>query len=915
MKKLLFTLLICAFAVLISLSAFAAETVYVKDGGNGNGASASTPVGSLSAAANALDGKGGTIVLVGDTTVSAKTTIPEQSGDLTITAQNGAKILIKSRLQFARNTNANTFTIDAPIDVTANFTCYMFGGANNIVFTENCVMTTSGGGNLRFYGGLQSSEAESIDDLIITLPYSITVENGNFYEFSGGHFRNSGDTYIGTIASPISINISGGTFGVEGDYSDALSARKTFSAFSVGGMNFLADDATLTVSGGTFNTPIYISGRIGTTHSPAQNISKKVATNKDYYAQDGDVTVTISGGTFNGGAVCDTYVDAGYSRLMRGDYTVTVTGGNFKTGTIFDATQVKAYAGETNKATITYADGLDITAKRFDVVNGEAVTYEEPTRVAFIGDSITEGHSSSNWMFGSYPALYLEKALADGEDVIVSNFGVSSGGMRPMAVRYYPAMVAYPIGLEENDADIYVFALGINDADYVGRSNGALNEYKTRYMNLIEEHGDKVDTDKVYITAITPLTSATPEKRLRAVSLVRPTQKEIATELNAADNGKYTFIDLYALLYPKFSSAPSTYLKDGIHPNDTGYALYATTLYNAIKNKAYTNDSIKKTDIYVSDSGTRFGAGTKESPISYLEYALSLCADTATIHIIDTITFDGNIHTPMGMTKLTIVGESSNATLQITTTGSLFFACSPIQLENFKLVQKDQGANSDLTLVANYNDFVATTTFTNEGTLRFYAGFVVFGDRSTVNLAESMHFDTVKTASSDNDCTIKINGGKYTLLIGGSRLFATTSPIGTYSGDMTLSVAGNASASNEEYSGMNGMNYYTGTIVAQIYKWGNIKINDNSIISYLANNKYDPTKNTGTLKVTVADGVGNGRVVIGDFNGDGKYNVSDMLIALRGLINGNTESLAANYYGVSNITIKNIVSLLKKTVG
>lgn len=918
MKKIVTLLAILSLCVLLAVAA-SAKTVYVKDGGTGNGSSESAPLGSFQSAVDALGGEGGTIVLVGNVT-RGTVTIPDQSGDLTVTAKNGAKMLITGRTTIEKNKNNNVYTFDMPIDIATDAACSFVGGFNSVVFTKNFKVTLSGGekASFSYYGGIICENTNNWN-AITTRPYSITVNGGTFARFECGNLRSetagtSGcSAVLGAIAAPITVTVNGGTFGVSGDYSKALAANKDVNGFSLSGMSILADDATLTINGGTFNMPIYAQGRKGHVSSSASANSTLTASDRKYYAADGDITIKITGGTFNGGAVCAGYTEAGYNQQLRGNFTVEVTGGTFKSGTVFDATQVKAYEGENKIASITYADGLGITAKRFDMVNGEKKTYQEPTRITFIGDSITEGHSSSNWLFGSYPALYLEKALADGNDVIVSNFGVSSGGMRPMAVRYYPAMVAYPIGLEENDADIYVFALGINDADYVGRSNGALNEYKTRYMNLIKEHGDKVDADKVYITAITPLTSSTPEKRLRAVSLVRPTQKEIATELNAADNGKYTFIDLYALLYPKFSSAPSTYLKDGIHPNDTGYALYATTLYNAIKNKSYTNNSIKKTDVYVSDNGTRFGAGTREDPISYLEYAFSICADTATIHILDTITFDGNIHTPKGMTKLTIIGESSNATLQITTTGSLFFACSPIQLEKFKLVQKDQGANSDLTLVANYNDFVTTTTFTNEGTLRFYAGFVVFGDRSTVNLAESMHFDTVKTASSDNDCTIKINGGKYTLLIGGSRLFATTSPIGTYSGDMTLSVAGNASASNEEYSGMNGMNYYTGTIVAHIYKWGNIKINDNSIISYLANNKYDPTKNTGTLKVSVADGVGNGRVIIGDFNGDGKYNVADALIALRGILNKNTADFAANYYGVSNLNLKNIVSLLKKT--
>ena len=725
MKKLLLALTVFLLVALLAMT-ISAKTVYVKDGGSGDGASESAPLGSFQSAVNALEGKGGTIVLVGDTTRGG-INFPEQSDDMTVTAKNGAKMLITGRTTLGKNTNSNIFTFDMPIDITVDAACSFVGNFNSVVFTENFKVTTSGGSNASFsyYGGI-ICDTENNAPAITELPYSITVNGGTFARFECGNYRTESvagsSSIVGSIAAPITVTVNGGTFGATGDYSEALKPNNDTNGFSLSGMSILADGGSLTINGGTFNMPIYLSGRKGQISSTATYVSTLTASDRKYYAVDGDITLKITGGTFNGGAVVAGYTETAFSQLVRGNVTVEITGGTFKSGTVFDATQVKAYDGENKIASITYPESLGITVKRFDKVNGKDVEYNEPTRIAFIGDSITEGHSATSRLLDSYPAKYLENALANGEDVIVSNFGVSSGGMRPMAIRYYPDMLAYPICLEESGADIYFFALGINDADYAGRSNGALEEYKSRYMNLIKEHGDKLDTDKVYITSISPLTSATPEKRVRAFSLVRPTQEQIVNELNATDSGKYVFIDLYSLLYPAFSSAPSTYLHDGIHPNDAGYILYGKTLYNAVKNKSYTNDSIKMTDIYVSDNGTRFGAGTKTSPISYLEYALSLCADTATIHILDTITFDGNIHTPMNMTKLTIVGEGTGATLQMTTTGSLFMVGSPIKLDNFKFVHKDLGASSDLTIVGNYNDVEITETFTNEGTLRFYAG-------------------------------------------------------------------------------------------------------------------------------------------------------------------------------------------------
>lgn len=919
MKRFLKIFMLLACSALLGIAAYA-NTVYVTDNGTGDGQSESTPIGTFKEAVDALGGKGGTIVLVGDVT-SGDVTFPEQSGDVTVTAITGAKMLVTGTITLGKNTNSNTFTFDMPVDVTLNQTCSFVGNFNSVVFTESFSVAASGGSDAAFdyYGGAVCGTSDDTP-AVTELPYSITVNGGTFSRFECGNYRSeSGGTsgcVVDSVAAPVTVTINGGSFGAEGDYSDALNPNNISNGFSLSGMSILADGGTLTVNGGTFNVPIYLLGRKGHVNANAATVSKLTASDRKYYAADGDITLKITGGTFNGGAVVAGYTEVSYSQLLRGNVTVEITGGSFKSGTVFDATQVKAYDGENKIASITYPEDLGITVKRFDEVNGETVSYTEPTRIAFIGDSITEGHSSTHKLLYSYPAQYLENALADGEDVIVSNFGVSGSTMNPTGT-YYPDMLAYPIGLEEVDADIYFFALGINDSDYVRRSNGALEEWYTRYKSLIKEHGDNPDTDKVYLTSICPIKCAfgAEERRASAFSLIRPTQQRIIEELKSTDESKYEYIDLYALLAPTFCSDIDSYLKDGVHPNDTGYAIYGETLYEAVKNNKYTNDAIKMTDIYVSDSGTMFGAGTADEPISGLAYALSLCADTATIHIIDTITFNGSFTTPINMDKLTIAGEGDGATFQMTTTGSLLFVGSTLKFENLNLVQKDKGESTDLTIIGNYNDIELAETFTNQGTLRFYAGKIVFGERSKVSLTESMHFDTEATASSSNECDIKINGGKYTILIGGNRLFANGAPLGTYSGNMYLTVGENVTVSNEEYSGMNGMNYYTGNIIANINGWGDIKIKDNSVINYVDGGRYDPTKNTGDIYVTVADGVGNGRVVAGDFSDNGETTVEDVLLAIKHLLNHTVGNASTHFYGVSEINLRHAIYLIKKVSG
>ena len=89
MKKtfLLCCLLLC---VCLALGATAAETtVYVADGGSGDGLTAAAPLGDLTAAYNALGADGGEIVIVGKYTLDANFTEPAHTGVVTLTQEVG----------------------------------------------------------------------------------------------------------------------------------------------------------------------------------------------------------------------------------------------------------------------------------------------------------------------------------------------------------------------------------------------------------------------------------------------------------------------------------------------------------------------------------------------------------------------------------------------------------------------------------------------------------------------------------------------------------------------------------------------------------------------------------------------------------------------------------------------------------
>ncbi|MBQ4151029.1 MAG: hypothetical protein IJC81_04430, partial [Clostridia bacterium] len=182
---------------------------------------------SLENAVAALDGEGGTITVTGTVTVSKSFTVPEQSGNLTITAANGGSLnFTATTLTFEKNTNANVITLNLPI-TTAGSGLTVFGGFNSIVFDKAFEVN----GKVNFYGGVDAKkglgiytntnvEEHKASNLaaITTLPYSITVENGTFGIFAGGNRRAAKECVYGSIAAKLDITVNGGTFSPEITY-------------------------------------------------------------------------------------------------------------------------------------------------------------------------------------------------------------------------------------------------------------------------------------------------------------------------------------------------------------------------------------------------------------------------------------------------------------------------------------------------------------------------------------------------------------------------------------------------------------------------------------------------------------------------------------------------------------------------
>ena len=917
--------LFCLFSFSVNAKDVNAKDVYVKSGAGGTGESVSDPVGFISHAVNLLGDAGGTVYVVGEYPLTSNFTVPEISGDITFKGLNGGSLSLSADIYGTVNTNDNVITFDLPVTVATAEDRYIFGGYNSITFGDNFAVISKNGGMLNFYGGVSVAKAEkNAFEGITNLPYNIVVNAGTFNNFTGGNFRSTISGMYGSIAAPISITVNGGTFGVAGDY-PTDSNNKNYKTFSVSGMSILASDATLTVNGGTFNCPIYIQGRTDTIPQSVSAHSLQKHLDKDFYAMDGDISVNITGGIFNGGMIGAYYTHASYTQLLRGNFDVNISGGTFKEGTKVDATQVKAYEGENKKATLTYSNVSNITPVRFDIVNGETVEYDEPIRVVFIGDSVTEGyvHSAAgvSRLTDSYPAKFLSYAEAAGEEVVVGNYGISGSGFLPSNAYYYGNRVTWNIVSEETDPDYVFMAMGLNDAQGAGGTNGGLETFAERLEYFSSVMGEYSSVKKVFITnaIINNDPSSCSMFTNRVATAMRPIQERVANKLAAVDS-RFVLFDLCG--FTREMAITEELFKDdnGIiheyaHPARAGHDFMGLCCYNAAFKGEYVPDEYRLTDIYVSDSGNPYGKGTADDPISAIDYAFTLMKPDVevTLHIVGTVTIaggssGGNAALSMAPSKLTVVGEGTDAVLSMPLANT-FKIYTDTKFDNLTL----KGA---LAIVCGYNNIEITDSVKIDGTWDFYAGYNVY---TTADPFTTATFDTVESASSDKDCIVTINGGTYKNFCLGNGRAAAKAPFGTYSGTMTATIGANVTVGNTNSAvlyGINGRNYLTGTINATINNWGDRVINEYVPIGSVdASTVYEPASNTGDINITLADGVDNDVIVACDFDGNGKVTVNDFLISLKYCVNGFDTEKAANYYGQTKLdSLRNVIAIAKKAV-
>jgi lysophospholipase L1-like esterase len=186
--------------------------------------------------------------------------------------------------------------------------------------------------------------------------------------------------------------------------------------------------------------------------------------------------------------------------------------------------------------------------------------FPQLTRVACVGDSITEG---------TYYPFYLQEMM--GENYTVRNFGAGASTILRNSVKPYIMRPVFQSAVSFQ-AHIVIIMLGTNDAipAWYEKIENFVEDYKT----LIRQF-DKGNT-QVWLVRPPPIyDDSLGPKASNLVEGVLPRIEQVAGELDLP------LIDVYSQMF-----GHPEYFTDGVHPTAEGADVIATTIYQALLNQA-----------------------------------------------------------------------------------------------------------------------------------------------------------------------------------------------------------------------------------------------------------------------------------------------------------------------------------------
>ncbi len=200
---------------------------------------------------------------------------------------------------------------------------------------------------------------------------------------------------------------------------------------------------------------------------------------------------------------------------------------------------------------------------------------EGQIKVACVGDSVTYGHSVSDWSKNNYPTL-LGNIM--GENYHVCNFGVSGSTVQDSGDQPYTKTKAYTQSTEY-EADILVFMMGSNDSKPENWQNE--EQFRAAYNKLLDSYLQKDKKPVVYLCTVP--TAFFPEGVTEGLTNydIQPKLVEAVADIvrDIAEERNYPVIEINDLT----ENRRDYFGRDNVHPNNEGAKAIAEEVYKAVK--------------------------------------------------------------------------------------------------------------------------------------------------------------------------------------------------------------------------------------------------------------------------------------------------------------------------------------------
>ncbi|WP_227020975.1 GDSL-type esterase/lipase family protein [Arenibacter algicola] len=220
-------------------------------------------------------------------------------------------------------------------------------------------------------------------------------------------------------------------------------------------------------------------------------------------------------------------------------------------------------------------------------------TFQDPIKIACVGNSITYGSGVANREKNAYPEQ-LQSML--GNTYQVRNFGVSGSTLLKNGDKPYLETEAYSNALKFKP-DVVFIKLGTNDSKLSNRVH--LDNFEGDYIDLVNSFKKENGNARIILLLPVPAFTTDTTRIWNEVikNKITPMTRRVAYKTNSE------VLDLYQL----FIDQPGL-LPDKIHPSSLGATVIAKRIYEAVIQKEIEKiDILKSKEVKVSETANFYG--------------------------------------------------------------------------------------------------------------------------------------------------------------------------------------------------------------------------------------------------------------------------------------------------------------------